>query len=93
MTQLTAIMMHGERGGEGRYNFEIDEPFAEAPADRVVRAFMEWLCAKHPGEIAGYEVNAAMRSKRADVVTVIGELDFGGDNHQPFMCMISPARA
>lgn len=91
MTKMTATLMHGDRGGEGRYVFDMDAPFDSVPPAQIMESFLDWLRRTHPVEMVDCQVAAAHRSPRADVVTVIGEMDFGDGNQQPFMCMFAPA--
>jgi len=93
MTHYTAVLIHGDRGGEGSYTFEGDDGLLSKTPVKVMRAFMEYLDEHaHLGHIE-YVVNAAMKNKELGVVTVLGELEFGDANDQPFMCMISKSSA
>lgn len=90
MAKYQAILMHGERGGEGRYVFEGNDDLLKKSPMKVLRLFME-----HLDKTAGlghidYEVNAAMKNKEKGVITALGNLDLGNDT-QPFVCMISHA--
>lgn len=88
MKTYHAVLMHGNRDGEGHYDFEAPEMLAQASPVRIMRAFMEHLEAKaHVGHI-DYEINAAMKNKEVGVVTVMGQLIFDNDSVQPFICMI-----
>lgn len=85
-----ATMMHGVRGGEGRYTFEADESlFGDTPV-RIMRRFMEAVKVQNRLDYLDYEINAAFKNPDAETVAVIGTVSFSADNHQPFMCMISP---
>ena len=91
MATYNAVLMHGERGGEGNYSFEGDDDLLSRSPVKVMRAFL-----KHLDDNAGlghidHEINAAMKNKEKGVVTALGNLIFHGDDAQPFVCMISAA--
>lgn len=88
MKTYTAVLMHGNREGEGRYSFEAPELLSQASPVRIMRAFMEHV--EHHAHIGhiDYEINAAMKNREAGVVTVLGELTFENASRQPFVCMI-----
>ena len=88
MTRYLGVLMHGNRGGEGRYEFDGPEDLLMKSPVRVMRAFMESIEAKSAIGFVDYEINAAMKNDRHEITTVIGELVFETDN-QPFMCMVS----
>lgn len=88
MTRYLGVLMHGNRGGEGRYEFDGPDDLLKKSPVRVMRAFMESIEARHDIGYLDYEINAAMKNDRHEITTVIGELVFESDN-QPFMCMVS----
>ena len=91
MAEYLAILVHGKRGGEGRYEFTgPDDLLGETPYN-VMRAFMDSAEATHSIGHIDYEINAAIKNKHFKIVTVIGEISFEGGDHQPFMCMLSRA--
>lgn len=92
MANFQAVLMHGSRGGEGTYRFEGPDTLLKKSPVKAARVFMEYLEATHPalGHI-DYEINAALKNKDKQVVTILGNLVFHGDDEQPFMCMISVA--
>lgn len=92
MAMYEAVIMHGERGGEGRYEFSASPDLFAGTPSGVLRALMQHVEAEaHIGHIE-YEVNAAFKNDRADVVTALGQLHFEHDGAQPFICMINPKR-
>ncbi|MEM1050251.1 MAG: hypothetical protein AAGL24_29135 [Pseudomonadota bacterium] len=82
-------LMHGDRGGEGKYSFEGPEDLLSSTPVRVMRRFMDSIEARNGIGHIDYEINAAMKNKEHEIVTIIGEIQFENDNAQPFMCMIS----
>ncbi|MEO0912417.1 MAG: hypothetical protein AAFY59_05425 [Pseudomonadota bacterium] len=91
MATYKAVLMHGERGGEGAYTFDGPEDlFARSPV-KIMRAFMDSVELERSIGHIDYEINAAMKNKRGDIVTVIGELSFETGDPQPFAAMINPA--
>jgi len=88
---MTAVLMHGERGGEGTYTFDIPDAAAAGTPMRIMRAFMEYAEAHTDIGHIEYEVNAAMKNREHNITTVIGEFLFEGDGRQPFACFIAPA--
>lgn len=91
MVQMKATMMHGKHDGEGKYTFDMGDAVLEKSPVRIMRAFMEYIDEhSHLGHL-DYEINAAMKNREENVVTVIGEINFSESNRQPFMCMIAPA--
>ncbi|MEM1432409.1 MAG: hypothetical protein AAGG09_23370 [Pseudomonadota bacterium] len=92
MTKMTAVLMHGERGGEGTYTFDLDGDPGELRKSTIVRTFMTHLDAHYDlGGPLDYEVDAVFRDDARKILTVIGKLIFEGENVQPFACFISPA--
>jgi len=92
MTKMNAVLMHGERGGEGTYMFEIPANPNEMKKSDIIRALMEHLASHYDlGGPMDYDVSAAFRNREHQVLTVIGEMVLDGTNHQPFACFISPA--
>ena len=88
MRTYHAVLMHGNRDSERRYDFEAPEMLAEASPVRIMRAFMEHIEAhSHVGHV-DWEINAAMKNREAGVVTVLGVLNFENGSAQPFVCMI-----
>lgn len=88
MRTYHAILMHGNRDSEGRYEFEAPELLAQTSAVRIMQAFMEHVEAQARVGHIDYEINAAMKNEDAGVVTVLGELKFETGSAQPFVCMI-----
>jgi len=88
--RMKAVLMHGDRGGEGIYRFEVPDEVAAASPVRIMRAFMEH--AEERAEIGhvDYEINAAMKNREQNVTTVIGEFVFDAGNRQPFAVFIAP---
>jgi hypothetical protein len=92
MATFEAVLMHGNRGGEGTYRFDGDDDLMARAPDRVMRAFMEWVQANAGVGAIDYELNAAMKDDRSGTVTALGKLIFD-DGTQPFVCMITRAEA
>jgi len=91
MAAYTMILMHGDRGGEGRYTFEADaDLLAHSPAT-VMRTAMAALDARAGIGHIDYELNAALKNSEKGVVTALGNLVFHGDDVQPFGAFISAA--
>ncbi|ARE41247.1 hypothetical protein RGUI_3106 [Rhodovulum sp. P5] len=89
MATYQAILMHGGREAEATREFDgPDDLMAGSPA-AVMRTYMEWVDAHAGVGHVDYELNAAMKSKDGRVVTTLGSLIFHGNDHQPFVCMIS----
>ena len=88
MKTYHAGLMHGNRDGEGRYEFDAPELLAQTSPVRIMRAFMEHVEKTAKVGHIDYEINAAMKNTEAGVVTVLGELQFENDSAQPFVCMI-----
>ena len=89
MATYHATIMHGKRDTEGRYEFTGPDDLMSRTPLQVMRALMTHVEAEaHIGHIE-YAVNAAMKARNSDVVTVLGELEFESGDHQPFVCMIS----
>ena len=89
MTACIAIVMHGERDAEGRYEFELDGQIETMTPMKVVEQFMEHV--DHdlfPKEHVEYECNAAFKSKDRHVVSAIGQMHFT-HGAMPFLMMIS----
>lgn len=95
MAIYDAVLMHGERGGEGHHKFEAAGDLMSHSPITVMKVFMAFV-----DETAGlghvdFHINAAMRNDKYGVVTVLGDLIFhhdGTDDPQPFCCMISKAK-
>lgn len=91
MATYEATLMHGERGGEGRYKFDAEDGLMGGSAMTVVRTFMEHL-QDHAGiDHIDWQVNAAMKNKDKGVVTALGNLIMNDDDEQPFVCFINAA--
>ncbi|PIE11939.1 MAG: hypothetical protein CSA72_02155 [Rhodobacterales bacterium] len=90
MATYNATLMHGERGGEGKYTFEAEDGLIDNSAMSTVRRFMEHLT-EHAG-LGPFEwqLNAAMKNKEKHVVTALGVLVLHGDE-EPFVCFINEA--
>lgn len=92
MATYEAVLMHGERGGEGRHKFNGPDDLMEHSPITVMRVFMAYLD-EHAGlGHIDFHINAAMKNDKYGVVTVLGELVFAKDDHQPFACFISKAQ-
>ena len=90
MSRYVATLDHGETGGEGKYEFDAPDSLLGTTPVRAVRKFMESLdFAKFPNSYIDYELNAAMRSGRDDVVTAMGAFIMENDDRVPFLIMIS----
>jgi len=89
MSKYLAVVMHGKRGGEGRYEFEGPDGLLDRTPVRIMRAFMDSIEATNGIGHLDYEINAALKNKQYGIITVIGEVVFEGGDHQPFMCMLS----
>lgn len=88
--KLTAVLMHGERGGEGRYVFEVPDDVASGRSMGIAGAFMAHLDAHAGLGHIDYEINAAFTNRDLWITTVIGEMILPGGNRQPFACFIAP---
>ncbi len=89
MAKFGATIMHGKRGGERTFEFDGPDDLMTHSPVTVMRTFMAWLDeTAHVGHI-DYQVNAAMKNEKYQVVTVMGELVFEKGDHQPFVCLIS----
>lgn len=91
MAKYTAVLMHGKRSAEGRYEFDGDEKLLDGTPVRIMRAFMDSVEAHSNVGHIDYQINAALKNEQHQIVTVIGEIMFEGGEHQPFTCMISHA--
>ncbi|WP_428926996.1 hypothetical protein [Marinibacterium sp. SX1] len=90
MAKYGATLMHGARGGDRRFEFDgPDDLMAHSPMT-VMRRFMEHLDDTARLGHIDYQVNAAMKNEKYQVVTVLGDLTFAKGDHQPFVCMIAP---
>lgn len=89
MTSYKAILVHGERGGEGEYVFEAPEGVIKKSAFTTVRYFMEFLSTKFDSDEFEWHVNAAFKNKGKAIVTAMGVFEFHSDDEQPFVCYIS----
>ncbi|WP_421855722.1 hypothetical protein [Oricola sp.] len=90
MSTYTAVVVHSETGGEGRYDFDYDGDLLARSPVKVVRAFMDVVDKKYlPSEQVDYEINAALKSPSGNTVTAMGSLIHEGDGASPFMMMIS----
>ncbi|MEL6284746.1 MAG: hypothetical protein AAFQ18_00920 [Pseudomonadota bacterium] len=83
-------MMHGNRSGEGRYEFEGPDGLLERTPASVLRALMQHVEDRAGIGHIGYELNAAFKNETVKVVTALGQLHFEDDGAQPFVCMINP---
>ena len=89
-TTYHATMMHGRRGGEGKYDFDApDDRFLMTPV-RIMRFFMDEVKKQNHLSYIDYEINAAFKNKEAQTVAVVGVVSFSDSDEQPFVCMISP---
>lgn len=92
MARYDAVMMHGNRDAEGTHPFDgPDDLLSHSPAT-VTRTFMQAMEATSGVGHIDYELNATMKSKDNKIVTALGNLIFHGDDHQPFIVMISAAK-
>ena len=89
VAKYKAVMMHGNRDAEGVHPFEAADDLLSHSPVTVMRAFMTAMDSSAGVGHIDYELNAAMKSKKGDIVTALGHLVFHGDNEQPFICMIS----
>ncbi|MBV6658988.1 MAG: hypothetical protein KI785_14590 [Devosiaceae bacterium] len=90
MAQFQTILIDARTGGEGRYRFSAPSDLMARTPVRAMRAFMESVEAKeflHGHQ--DYEINAAMKSPRHDVITTLGVLHLTNGDEAPFMAMIS----
>ncbi len=63
MAKFQAVLMHGERGGDGTYSFDgADDLFGQS-ALTILRAFMAHLEASAGLGHIDYHVNAAMKNR------------------------------
>jgi hypothetical protein len=92
MATFEAVLMHGNRGGEGTYRFDGDDDLMTRTPVRVMRVFMEWVEANAGVGAIDYELNAALKDEKSGTVTALGKLIFD-DSEQPFVCMITRAEA
>ncbi|GAB4357907.1 MAG: hypothetical protein Kow0026_18510 [Oricola sp.] len=93
MATYTAIVVDGESGGEGRYDFEYDNDLLKLSPVKVVRTFMEVVDRDMlPAEHIDYELNAAMKNASGTIVTALGSLVRERDGAVPFMMMICRKR-
>lgn len=93
MLTYEAVIMHGSRGGEGRYVFSGPEDlFSQTPV-RIMRTLMQHIEEHADIGHVDYEINAALKNDRAQVVTVLGEFHFENDGAQPFTAFINPRRS
>ena len=90
MARYGATIMHGKRDAERTIEFDGPEDLMSHSPMTVMRTFMQYLDDHANIGHIDYEVNAAMKSEKSAVVTVLGELKFASGDHQPFMCMIAP---
>jgi acyl CoA:acetate/3-ketoacid CoA transferase beta subunit len=91
MAQYIARLMDAETGAEGKYPFEAGDLLMEESPVRIVRTFMEHVDKKlFPKQHVDYELNAAFKSIKFNVVTALGALEFEDDEPVPFTLMISP---
>ena len=88
MKTYHAVMLHGNRDAEGKYEFQGEDALLDSTPVRIMRKFMEHVEAHAGLGHIDYEINAAMKNSEKGVVTVLGELVFNGNDHQPFVCMI-----
>ena len=88
MATYHAVLMHGKRGGEGRYSFEADDGLIEKSAMSALRAFMQHIDDKLDPKHADWHVNSVLRNDTHGVVTALGCLTFDAGDEQPFACMI-----
>jgi len=94
MTTYTAVVVDGDTGGEGRYDFEYGNDLLKRSPVKVVRAFMEVVDRDLlPAEHVDYEINAAMKNPSGTVVSALGSLIRERDGAVPFMMMIAAKRS
>jgi hypothetical protein len=93
MTTYTAIIVDGDTGGEGRYDFEYDGDLMQHSPGTAVRSFMASVDRNVlPTEHIDYELNAAMKNTAGTIVTALGSLIREHDGAVPFMMMIAEKR-
>jgi len=90
MATYTARMMAADTGAENTYSFDgPDDLFKQTPV-RIVRTFMEYVDVKLlPAEHIDYELNAAFKNDKAQVVTALGSLILEHGGSIPFLLMIA----
>ena len=91
MPKLSAVLMHGARGGEGRYSFDVTPEVADGPAMGVAQAFLAHLDAEAGVGSITYDINAAMKHETTGISTILGTLHMGPEHgDQPFAAFIAP---
>lgn len=91
MARYAMVLMHGIRGGEGRYVFEADDDLMTRSPERVLRTAMDTLDERAGLGHIDYEINAALMNRDKGIVTALGNLIFHGDDVQPFGAFIAAA--
>jgi hypothetical protein len=91
---MSAVLMHGDRGGEGRYQFDVGQEVADGPAMGIAQAFMAHLDAHAGIGPLVYDINAALKHDKTGISTILGTLHMGAEHgDQPFAAFIAPADA
>lgn len=94
MATYLAVLIDARTGGEGRYRFEAPNDLMTRTPVRAMRAFMESVEAReflHGHQ--DYEVNAAMKNPKHDIITTLGVLHLTNGDEAPFVAMISKEEA
>ena len=88
MPKYITTLVHGRRGGEGRYEFDAEEKLLDEPPVCIMRTFMDSIEQNFKIGHIDYQINTATKDQRHGIVTVTGDIIFERGDHQPFMCMI-----
>ncbi|KUF10516.1 hypothetical protein [Pseudoponticoccus marisrubri] len=91
MATYKAVLMHGERGGEGRYSFEAEDGVLERSTHATMTAFMQHLQGKLEPAHMDWRLDGVLRNDDLGVITAAGTLIFDAGDRQPFVCMINEA--
>ena len=89
MAKYSATLIHGRTGGEGHYEFDGPDNLLRKKPVKIMQAFMDCIEAKTGIGHIDYEINAALKNKKYEIVTVIGAIEFESGDEQPFVCMLS----
>lgn len=89
MAEYTATLIHGERGGEGKYTFEAADALIQLSGLSTVRAFMDHVRTLPGMSHSDWHLQSVSRNDSKTVVTAMGTFEFSDGNEQPFVCFIS----
>lgn len=89
MVTYEAIVMHGERGGEGRYRFDAEKDLSTRSGMKLLRAFMAHLENQFESGAFEWDLSSIKHNREKGVVTAMGDFVFHGNDIQPFACFIS----